>query len=262
MLWAGVHWPLHYCTQKVWICCRVSHWYFPWVHKLQFAVHKTEWCRYLKTIKSAVGENLPCSYIFIRNRRGKDVSRIFHNPSFKGLRCLSFVYKNYFRSCFLIEEYLYIMKEALHGVLWWWVRYKAMDFPQQLMMLCLILHLAAFMPSFISFLCLYLHLESYVDVYTEATLRTSVEHQQLTRHRKTLNILQHWCLTRGGSHGDHVGVSVSRQMRGGGTFFGPKTVRILLRKANSLLNAHKTNSVALSPQANYTDWATATCRRS
>jgi hypothetical protein len=24
---------------------------------------------------------------------------------------------------------------------------------------------------------------------------------------------------------------------------------------------YKTNSVALSPQANYTDWATATCRR-
>jgi hypothetical protein len=34
-----------------------------------------------------------------------------------------------------------------------------------------------------------------------------------------------------------------------------------LRSLNACFTKTKTNSMALSPQANYTDWATATCRR-
>jgi hypothetical protein len=43
-------------------------------------------------------------------------------------------------------------------------------------------------------------------IFTLKLQRTSIEHQQLTRHHKTLNLLQHWCLTHGGSHRNYVGV--------------------------------------------------------
>jgi hypothetical protein len=49
--------------------------------------------------------------------------------------------------------------------------------------------------------------------------------------------------------------TVALWVRGGG---GGETRR---KRTPALVSITKTNSVALSPQANYTDWATATCRR-
>jgi hypothetical protein len=40
------------------------------------------------------------------------------------------------------------------------------------------------------------------------------------------------------------------------------TLSLLYGSLSTQMDKTKTNSVALSPQANYTDWATATCRRS
>jgi hypothetical protein len=40
-----------------------------------------------------------------------------------------------------------------------------------------------------------------------------------------------------------------------------KNVCLALLNNSNLLHINKTNSVALSPRANYTDWSTATCRR-
>jgi hypothetical protein len=42
---------------------------------------------------------------------------------------------------------------------------------------------------------------------------------------------------------------------------GEIIVRVIDKGPLSDIKAIQTNSVALSPQANYTDWATATCRR-
>jgi hypothetical protein len=92
----------------------------------------------------------------------------------------------------------------------------------------------------LSFLCYHLHLESHIDVYTEVIKdirRTSTAYKTSQNPQSSSSLVFNlWGFPqrlRGLRGSKDQGRNMTK-------FFGPKTIQILLRNANLLLNAHKT----------------------